>query len=138
MTGKLPQGTLPWFDMVGSEIVKAAKRVGLPPDFSLSVIERYTDGAELGDGLRQGLRIDVADSALTYRVGVFWEERADVMIEVTSLTARQLNLLFGDDPDYRRTLEEVVAQGAMRVTGDLGPLGPVFDSAHDGIVIRTG
>lgn len=137
MTGKLSQGSLAWFDMVGDEIVKAAAQHGLPPDLHMSMIERYRDGAELENGLCQGLRIDVADGNLEYRTGVRADETAEIVIEVTGPAARRLNLLFSADPDYRRTLAEAVAQGELQVSGDPGPLAPILDMAHDGIVRRT-
>lgn len=137
MTAKLQQGTAPWFDMVGVEIVRAAMQIGLSPDLHLSVIERYIDGSELQEGLRQGLRIDVIDGALTYRTGVHSDEIADVVIEVTAKAARKLNLLLSVDPDYEAALAAAVSLGDFRMCGDLGPLGPVFQQAHDPIVERT-
>ena len=53
--------------MVGAEIAKAASQLGLPPELRLSVIERYVDGAELDDGLFQGLRIDAISGACVGR-----------------------------------------------------------------------
>jgi hypothetical protein len=137
MTGKLPQGSLAWFDMVGDEIAKVAAHIGLPPGLRLSMIERYLDGAALENGFCQGLRIDVDDGALACRTGVGADETADVVIEVTGPAARTLNLLFSADPNYRRTLAEAVARGELRVSGDPGPLAPVLDMAHDAIVRRT-
>lgn len=137
MTGKLPQGSHAWFDMVGEEIVKAAAQVALPRGLRMSIIERYIDGAEFENGFCQGLRVDVDDGALACRTGVGADETADVVIEVTRPTARRLNLLFSADPIYRRTLAEAVARGELRVSGDLGTLAPILDMAHDGIVRRT-
>jgi hypothetical protein len=137
MSDQSPQGTIAWFDLVGAEIVKAAARIGLPRNLRLSVIERYVDGVALHDGLYQGLRIDVADGALICRAGVRPEENADVVIEVTTLAARRLNLLPSSDPEFHRALADAVAQGELRINGDLGPLEPVFDLAHDDIVRRT-
>jgi hypothetical protein len=137
VTEKLPQGTAAWFAMVGAEIVRVAAKVGLPPGLRLSVIERYVDGAVLEDGVHQGLRIEVADGTLAYRTGVRGGETADVVIEVTAQTARQLNLLLSADPAYRQTLSEAASRGDFRINGDLGALGHVFDMAHDSIVRRT-
>ncbi|MBJ7402048.1 MAG: hypothetical protein JHD07_01565 [Bradyrhizobium sp.] len=137
MTGKLPQGSLAWFDMVGDEIVKAATQLGLPRGLRMSIIEQYIDGAQLENGLCQGLRVDVDDGAVACRTGVRADETADVVIEVTGPTARRLNLLFCADPIYRLTLAEAVARGQLRVNGDLGTLAPILDMAHDGIVRRT-
>jgi hypothetical protein len=103
----------------------------------MSMIERYLDGAELENGLRQGLRIMVEDGALACRMGVGPDETADVVIEVTGRAARRLNLLFSADPAYRQTLAEAVGRAELMVSGDLGPLAPILDMAHDGIVRRT-
>jgi hypothetical protein len=137
VTEKLPQGTAAWFAMVGVEIVRVAAKVGLPPGLRLSVIERYFDGAALEKGVYQGLRIEVADGTLAYRTGVRADETADVVIEVTAQTARQLNLLLSADPAYRQTLSDAASRGDFRVSGDLGALGQVFNMAHDSIVRRT-
>jgi hypothetical protein len=137
MTAKLLQGSIAWFDMVGAEIVKAAGQLGLPRDLRMSLIERYVDGAELDDGLRQGLRIDVIDGVLACRTGVRADETTEVVIEVTAMAARQLNLLPSTDPAYRRRLDEAVSLGTLRVRGDLEPIARVFDMAHDRIVSRT-
>lgn len=137
MTQKLPQGTAAWFDMVGNELVRAAAEVKLPPDLRLSVLERYTDGAEIEAGVRQGLRIDVADAAIVPRTGVYDDEVADVMIEVTAGLARRLNLLLSSDPSYADTLETATAMGDLRVSGALGPIEHVFRLAHDRIVKGT-
>ncbi|MBW7972278.1 hypothetical protein [Bradyrhizobium sp. BR 10289] len=120
MTGKLPQGSLVWFDMVGDEIVKAAAQRGLPPSLCMSIIERYINGAKLENGFCQGLRVDVDDGALACRTGVGADETADVVIEVTGPTALRLNLLFSADPIYRRTLAEAVDRGELRVTAIRG------------------
>lgn len=137
MTEQLLHGTVAWFDMVGAEIVKAAAQFELPRDLRFSVIERYVDGADLGDGLCQGLRISVADGRVVCRTGARADETADVVIEVTAVVARELNLLFGADPAHRQALNDAIASGELRTSGDLGSLGPVFDMAHDRIVERT-
>lgn len=137
MTDPLVQGTASWFAMVGAEIRAAATQVGLPGDLRISVVERYVDGVELEGGLQQGLRIDVMDGVLAFRSGVSPGETADVVIDVTAGTARQLNLLFSDDPGYEQAVAEAVACGAMTVSGDLGALGPVFAFVHDRIVAQT-
>jgi hypothetical protein len=64
MSGKLQQGSLAWFDMVGDEIIKASRQPELPTGLRMLMIERYVDGAELEDGLRQGSRIDVMTGRL--------------------------------------------------------------------------
>lgn len=137
MTKQLLHGSAAWFDMVGAEIVKAAVQFELPRDLRFSVIERYVDGADLGDGLYQGLRISVADGAVVCRTGVRADETADVVIEVTAVVARQLNSLFGADPGYPRALTDAVASAELRKSGDLRPIGPIFDMAHDRIVERA-
>jgi hypothetical protein len=137
MTEPLAQGTAPWFAMAGAAIVEAAAQVGISPHLHLSVLERYVDGTMLGDGFRQGLRIDVGGGSLAFRSGVLPDETADVMIEVMAATARRLNLLFSADPAYEQTAAQAAKDGHLRVRGDLGALGPVFAYAHDRIVEHT-
>lgn len=137
MIKRLPQGSVVWFEMVGAEIVKAAAQIGLPCHLRLSVIERYVDGAEIGGGFRQGLRIDVADGKIAIRTGVPDDDVADVVIEVTAKTARRLNLLRSKEAAYLDALEAATARGNIRINGDLGPLESVFQRAHDRIVERT-
>lgn len=48
---KIPHGTPAWFDMVGSLLIAAASRAGLAPTLNVSLVERYSDGALMGDGL---------------------------------------------------------------------------------------
>jgi hypothetical protein len=55
---KLRQGTTAWFEMVGRLMIEAASRSRLPPELNLSLVERYTDGVELSEGLVQGIRFD--------------------------------------------------------------------------------
>lgn len=61
---KLDQGTTAWLEMAGTLMCEAAARAGLPPDLSVSLVERYTDGAELPNGLVQGLRFDIVAGTL--------------------------------------------------------------------------
>jgi hypothetical protein len=81
MSEALVQGTAAWFAMVGAAIADAAAQVGIPPDRHLSVLERYVDGTMLGDGLRQGFRIDIVGGSLAFRAGVLPDETAEVVIE---------------------------------------------------------
>ncbi len=134
---KLRQGTVPWFEMVGEFICEAIVQASLPRDLNMSLIERYTDGTPLPDGLSQGLRLDVSDGKPSFRVGVFPDERADVIIDVTANAARALNTLRSDDPEYVRLVSNYLNTGEMQMTGDLSALGPVFASVHDPIVQRT-
>ena len=53
---KVHQGTKEWFDMVGTLMFEAASQAELPPELNLSLVERYTDGVELSEGLVQGIR----------------------------------------------------------------------------------
>ncbi|MBN9146571.1 MULTISPECIES: hypothetical protein [unclassified Novosphingobium] len=137
MTGALVQGTAPWFAMVGVAIAEAAERLGIPPDLDLSVLERYVYGERLDNGLHQGLRVDVVGGSLAFRSGVLAGETAQVVIDVTAATARQLNLLLSADPAYAQVFGKAMQDGHLRIHGDLGALGPVFALAHDRIVEQT-
>ena len=51
MDAKLHQGTAAWFDMVGQAMCEAALQANLAPGPNLTLIERYTDGVEIAEGL---------------------------------------------------------------------------------------
>ncbi|MEX6507219.1 hypothetical protein [Jiella sp. M17.18] len=134
---KLQQGTTEWFDMVGTLMSDAALRSGLAPDFTVSFVERYTDGVELPGGLVQGIRFDIVDGKPSYRVGARLEEQADITVEVTAAAARALNLLPGGDQRYAAVRDEVLRASEMRVEGDVSRLGAWLETVHDRIVERT-
>lgn len=134
---RLPQGEADWFRMVGTLICQAVLRSGLSPQVDLSLIERYSDGQPLSDGLIQGLRIDIRRGVPSFRVGVRREERADVMIEVSAAAARRLNALRSADPAYSAAIDRDLRQGALRIEGDLSPFAAWFGEIHDQIVDRT-
>jgi hypothetical protein len=135
--GKLRQGTTAWFQMVGTLMCEAASQAGLAPDLDLTLIERYADGAEIGEGLIQGIRFDVIKGKPQFRVGVLPNEQGDITIELTAAAARKLNLLRSADPEYRTALEAVLGSGDLRVKGDLSRLGGWFGTLHDPIVEQT-
>ncbi|SFO33369.1 hypothetical protein [Sphingomonas sp. OK281] len=136
-TEKLLQGTTEWFEMVGDLLVAAASRAHLPRDMNLSLVERYTDGAELADGSRQGIRLDIRNGVMTFRVGVRENEQADIINNLTTAAARTLNLLYSDDPDFAKARDQLLTTGEMRISGDLAQFGAWFDATHDPIVDRT-
>ena len=133
---KIPQGTPAWFEMVGTVMRDAAERAGLARGHTVSLVERYIDGVELGDGLVQGLRFAIVDGTPSYRVGVRPDERGDITVEVTSAAARELNRLRGDAAVAAR--ETYLRTGELREDGDLSRLGTWFAGTHDPIVDRTG
>lgn len=134
---KLTHGTIPWFEMVGTLMCEAASKAGLPSDHNVSVVERYTDGGELSEGLVQGLRFDIVGGKPTFRAGVRQGEHADIMIEITSAAAHELNLLYSADPKYQTTLGNFLTTGEMRIDGDPSQLGEWLGAVHDPIVDRT-
>lgn len=134
---KLQQGTTAWFEMVGTLMSEAASRAGLSPDLTISLVERYTDGAELPGGLVQGIRFDIVAGRPSYRVGVRPEETADITVEVTRAAARELNLLSSADPRYRPVRDELLRTARMRIAGDISRIGAWLDAVHDPIVDRT-
>lgn len=103
----------------------------------MSLVERYTDGLELSEGLVQGLRFDIVAGMPSFRVGVRKDERADVTVEVTTAAAHELNLLRSTNPAYQTTLGNFVASGEMRVDGDPSQMGDWLNAVHDPIVDRT-
>jgi hypothetical protein len=134
---KLTQGTTAWFEMVRGQMRDAAVRFGLSSDLNVSLVERYTDGAELSEGLLQGIRFDIEDGEPSFRIGALRDERADVTVEVTAAAARELNLLHDADPKYRTARDGFLSSGDMRVDCDIAKLGGWLESAHDPIVDRT-
>lgn len=139
MTGeaKICQGTLAWFEMVGRLLGEAARQANLSPDLNVSFVERYSDGADLGGGLVQGIRLDIIWGKLAFRSGVSPHETADVVMEITAAAARELNTLRTDDPAYQQRRERFIETGDIRVQGDPSRLGGWLDVAHDPIVDHT-
>lgn len=134
---KLCQGTIAWFEMVGTLMCQAAARAGLASDLNLSLVELYTDGAPLCGGFVQGLRFDIRDGISSFRAGSCLDEEADIRIEITSAVARQLNSLYSADPRYQSALNRFLKTGQMRVDGDLTQMGSWLQTVHDTIVDRT-
>uniref|UniRef100_B0T5L2 SCP2 domain-containing protein n=1 Tax=Caulobacter sp. (strain K31) TaxID=366602 RepID=B0T5L2_CAUSK len=137
MGAKLRQGTTAWFEMVGTLMSEVAARSGLSPDLNVSLVERYTDGIELSDGLVQGIRFDILGGKPSFRVGARRDERADVTVEITAAAARALNALLSADPNYPAARDNFLSTGEMRVDGDPSRLGGWLDAVHDPIVART-
>lgn len=114
---------------------EAASDPALPGNLNASLVERYTDGANVAEGRVQGIRLDIRGGAPSFRVGVGRAERGDVTVEVTSAAARHLNALRGADFSIAR--ERYLASGEMRLEGDPALLGTWLDAVHDPIVDRT-
>lgn len=131
------QGLRDWFEMIGTMLCGAISRNEPDPDLDWTLVERYSDGATLDDGLVQGIRIDIRGGKVSYRVGVRPDERGDATIEVTSATARALNLVHNADPGFDRAREAALGAGSLRIDGDLTPLAAALTRTHDGIVDRT-
>jgi hypothetical protein len=134
---KVRQGTTAWFEMVGRLMREAASQSGLSPELNVSLVERYTDGVELSEGLVQGIRFDILGGKPSFRVGARPDERADVTVEVTAAAARELNALRSADPSYQAARDKFLSTGDMRVDGDPSRLGGWLDAVHDPIVDRT-
>lgn len=134
---RLHQGTVAWFEMVGRLMCEAASQSGLSPDLNVSLVERYTDGVELSDGLVQGLRFEIVGGRPSFRVGAQHGESADITIEITAAAAGALNNLYSADPSYPAALETFLSIGEMRVDGDPAQMGGWLRAVHDAIVDRT-
>lgn len=130
-------GSEAWFRMLGTLLCEAAANADLPEDLSASLLERYTDGTPLADGLVQGIRFDIIAGRPSFRIGVRPDERADVVIEITAAAARTLNKLRAADPDYRSALDRFAGTGEMRVEGNPSILGSWLPAVHDRVVERT-
>ena len=134
---KLPQGTPAWFEMVGTLMNEFAAGASLPPELNVSLVERYTDGVEIGYGLVQGIRFDIVNGRPSFRIGAGRDERADVIVEITAAVARELNLIQSHDSTYPAAWDRAVAAGNMRIHGDPSRLGGWLEAVHDPIVDRT-
>ena len=134
---KLPQGSVAWFDMLGTLMCEAALRAGLAAHCHWSFVERYTDGAVLPNGRVQGIRFDIVNGMPSYRVGVDKDEHADLAIEVSTAVARELNLLYTDDPAYGAALERARQTGQIAMQGDPSLMPDWFTAIHDPLVDRT-
>jgi hypothetical protein len=137
MSAPLVHGSAAWFDMAGTLMCEAAAHAGLAADLDLSLVERYTDGVELADGLVQGLRFDIVRGKPSFRVGARPGERADITVEVTAAASRELNSLYSADPRYAAATARLRDSSALKVEGDLARLGDWFGTVHDPIVDRT-
>jgi hypothetical protein len=137
MDDKTTHGTIAWFEMVGALLEQAAREAALAPDVAFRFVERYTDGADLGDGRVAGLRFEIAGGKTTFRVGVRPDERGDLTVEITAAGSRLLNTLYGDDPAYGPAIADLKRTGALKVDGDFRRAGRWFVDVHDRIVART-
>lgn len=132
---KVLQGTAAWFEMVGAIMTNAASKTKLAPDLNIALVERYTDGIRLANGLYQGIRLEINDGQFSFRVGVEKDERADITVEVTAAAARRLNLVHGEE--YQAERQAFLKSGEMRVDGDPARMGSWMDATHDQTVDRT-
>jgi hypothetical protein len=137
MKNKTTHGTTAWFEMVGMLLEYAAREAALPPDYAFRFVERYTDGADLGDGRVVGLRFEIAGGRSSFRVGVRPDERGDLTVEITAAGSRLLNTLYGSDPAYRPAIAGLKRAGELKVDGDFRHVGRWFHEVHDQIVERT-
>ncbi len=134
---KVPHGTRAWFEMLGEEMCHAAEEAELPSDMNVTAVEHFTDGDDMGDGLRAGFRLDIVAGKPKWRVGALPGERADITMHVTRAASRELNTLHGDDPRYGPAARKYMENGDFRVEGDPSRLGAWLSSVHDAVVDRT-
>lgn len=132
---KRKQGTPEWFDMVGRVMSEAARKADLPADSNVSLVERYTDPADFGDGLVQGFRFAIVAGQPSCRVGAKPGERGDVTVEVSAAAARDLNAMPAAAAAKAR--RRYIATGELRQEGDPAQLGEWFGTVHRAIVDRT-
>lgn len=132
---KVEQGSRAWFEMVGEVMSRVAEQAGLPADKSVSLVERYTDGTDFGDGLVQGFRFDIVGGQPSYRVGVGPSEKGDITVEVASRVAYELNQMPAAASAKAR--QNYMEAGDIRQEGDLSRLGAWFADAHKAILERT-
>jgi hypothetical protein len=134
---KVSNGTAAWFDMAGSLMCKAASQAALSPEMKLSLVERYTDGIELSDGVVQGLRFDIVGGKPSFRVGARPTEVADITVEISAKASRTLNSLYSADPEFGLAFARFQKSGELRIDGDFARLGSWFNPVHDQIVEST-
>jgi hypothetical protein len=134
---KVPHGSKAWFDMVGTIMVEAATLAKLPPEFNVSLVERYTDGVEISPGLLQGLRFEINGGRPTFRAGAKPGEQGDITVEVLAADSHALNTLRSEDPRFLETYARLQSSAQFTIDGDLSRLGSWFTLVHDRIVDRT-
>lgn len=134
---KIPHATTAWFEMVGALMCEAVSDAPLAADYSISLLERFTDGAVHANGLIDGFRVDVIAGKPVFRVGVGADETAEIVIEVTRKGSYDLNSRYAADPSFETTLAGLLASGDMRIEGDLSRASEWMGSVHDPIVERT-
>lgn len=134
---KLPQGSAEWFDMLGTILCDAARKADLPPNHTVSFVERYVDSEELSPGRIKGFRFELKDGVPSYRPGVARDEMGDVTIDLTVKAARELNLLYTTDPRFRELFDHYISIGEATFHGDIADVGEWVHSIHDPIVDRT-
>lgn len=134
---RIVHGSVAWFEMVGTMLCEAAAKADLPASLDISLVERYRDGAALPGGLVQGLRFNIVGGVPSFRVGAGADEGGDITVEVTAAASQVLNSLYAADPDFVAALARFQRDGALRIDGDPGRLGPWFAAVHDAIVERT-
>ncbi|WP_337268455.1 hypothetical protein [Oryzifoliimicrobium ureilyticus] len=137
MDARISQGTEAWFRMIGTLMCEAAELANLPPDLTVSLVERYFDGQILANDDVQGIRFDIVNGKPSFRYGVQGDERGDVTIEISRSAARRLNLLMTSDPSYGAALDAAIKAGELRIEGDPSRLGSWLRLVHDPIVERT-
>jgi hypothetical protein len=131
------QGSVAWFEMIGTLLCQALLEEDAQRPGRWTLVERYVDGTPLPDGRVQGIRIDMRGARVSYRVGVLPDERGDATIEVTAAAARALNILYDTDPAFGRLSQAAVERGELRVHGDMTPIARVLARTHNDIVDRT-
>lgn len=134
---KVPHGTREWIEMLGAELCAGAARANLPSDYNVSMVEHFTDGATLDDGLVEGFRFDVKGGVPEFRVGVKPQERGDITILMTWAASRQLASVYGADPEHHRLFESFLSDGAMEIEGDFSALASWLGPVHDKVVDQT-
>lgn len=134
---KVPHGTKEWLEMLGEQMCEGASRANLPADYNLSLVERFTDGKALPDGLLEGFRFDIVNGKPSFRIGVGPDERGDITILLTWGASRGVAGLYAADPEHQALFERYLSTGEMQIDGDFAALGSWIPPVHDAVVDRT-
>lgn len=128
-----------WLDMARDELATAIAIDARAQKLRFSVIERYVDMPDDAPRPARGepaLWLDVDRGAVTVRYGIEQNDTADLEIDCGFTDAwRSVCLRHG--PELEALNAGRLASGRLKVRGNPGAAGPLFNRVHDRIADRT-
>lgn len=125
-----------WFDLLQQEAQRALDAA--PRPFSAALLERYHGEADRWrvDGYLPGFRIDFANGVARVRPGALPGESANLVLEMSWSDAHRVCAQRGG-PGLDELLGAMIADGRLRVNGDLSVLQLDLNAFHDRVSERT-